>query len=42
MTLKFETQVEEVKIGPWNFFRVRIFSGGFIMGLQRKNFTPGL
>jgi hypothetical protein len=36
MILKFETQVGEVKIGPRNFFRVRIFSGGFIMGLQRN------
>ncbi len=42
MTLKFGKQVEEVKIGPRNFFEVRIFSGGFKMGLQRKKFTPGL
>jgi hypothetical protein len=42
MTLKLGTQIEEVKIGPWNFFEVRIFSGGFKMGLQRKNFTSGL
>jgi hypothetical protein len=41
MTLKFGTQVEEVKIGSRNFFGVRIISGGFKMGLQRKNFTPG-
>jgi hypothetical protein len=42
MTLKFGTQVEEVKIGLRDFFGVRIFSGGFKIGLQGKNFTPGL
>jgi hypothetical protein len=33
MALKFDTQVEEVKIGPRNFFGVRIFTGGFKMEL---------
>jgi hypothetical protein len=39
MTLKTGKQVkevEEVKIDPRNFFEVRIFSGGFKMGLPMK------
>jgi hypothetical protein len=41
MTLKFDTQIKEVKRGPLIFFVVRIFSGGFSMGLQGNLATPG-
>jgi hypothetical protein len=41
MILKFGTQVKDVKRGPGNFFEVRIFSGGFRIGLQRNLVVPG-
>ncbi len=41
MILKFGTQVKDVKWDPRNFFWVRIFSGGFRMGLQRDIVVPG-
>jgi hypothetical protein len=41
MILKFGTQAKEAKRGPRNFFWVKIFSGGFTMGLQRNLVNPG-
>jgi hypothetical protein len=41
MTLKFGTQIKEVKRGPRNFFGVRIFSGDFSMRLQRNLVASG-
>jgi hypothetical protein len=41
MILKIATQVKKVKRGPQNFVGVRIFSGGFRMGLQRDLVVPG-
>jgi hypothetical protein len=42
--LKYDSdiwQVKETKKDPRNFFGARVFSGGFKMGHQSKNFTPG-
>jgi hypothetical protein len=39
MTLKFGTQVEEIKIAPRNFFWVRIFSGFKMEKPKEKLYT---
>ncbi len=41
MILKFGTQVKETKWGPRKFFWVRIFTGGFKIGLRRTLVSPG-
>jgi hypothetical protein len=42
MTLKFGTQIKEVKRGTRNFFGVRIVSGGFSMRHQRNLVASGI